>query len=174
MDIYIPTRRSRRWTCPEILKQPQEIPIRIGCDELPVADLMVVPTIPFLLEREIERHACHSEAIKYDRDISYTDLHVQAAAEGPFDRSALNFEGSTDPDLVDHQLRLAEGQKAEAFLGPLIGNLESKKLTIECAARPPVADREFGDERVLAQALVPPTVIWSILRCGWPTPTGTH
>ncbi len=174
MDIYIPTTRSRRWTCPEILKQPQEIPIRIGCDELPVADLMVVPTIPFLLKRQVQRHACSSEAIEYDRDISDADLQIEPTPERSFQGSALNFEGPPDPDLVDHQLRVAEGQKTEAFLGPLIRNLESEKLTIECAARPPVADREFGDERVLAQALVPPTVIWSIRRCGWPTPTGTH
>jgi hypothetical protein len=40
-------------TLPHILEQPQQIPIRVRHDELAVAHLVIVASIPFFLERQI-------------------------------------------------------------------------------------------------------------------------
>jgi hypothetical protein len=58
MEIYIPATSSRYRAHPQILEQPQKIAIRIGDNELPIADLVIVAPIPFLFERQIERHSC--------------------------------------------------------------------------------------------------------------------
>src|SRR6185312_382473 len=128
---------------PQLFVEAQQIAIRVGNDELPVAQRFTAPAVPTLLERQIERPACPIKRREHGRKVRRANLQVEPAAERALQRPVA-VEGPADAGLVEHQLRLAELQKGKALLGPFIGNREAKHVAVKS---PTLGDRDHGQLR---------------------------
>ncbi|MBB6507520.1 hypothetical protein F4695_000852 [Rhizobium soli] len=157
-----PTGSERQGPLSQMFEQPQQIAIRVGNDELPIADLMIAAAIPFVFRFQMKGHARCLQTLQDRARGRNLDLQVHAATEGIGGKGAAG-QGkvSSDADLVDHQLRLAKRQKRKAFVRTIVDDIETDQVSLEIAAFPPVADGELGNQcvgSVPRHALVPPTV----------------
>lgn len=97
------------------------------------------------------------KALNQRRKVWNSKLKVNTSSEGR-GQWYVAIKGSTNSNLIDHQLCTVQREKAETLLRSLIHSGKPYQLAIKTAAPSPIGNGKFRDEGVGDHALVPPTV----------------
>lgn len=102
LNLKSPSHRART----KILKEPQEVAIRVSDDELPVPALCGTDTVPLVFDREEKWVLASAKGLDEWGNSGHTDLDVYPFPKGIGDRKMPCVEGAALSNLVDHQLCL--------------------------------------------------------------------
>lgn len=114
----------------EIGVEPQQVPVRIGDDELSKTVLNSVLPIPPLFKRKVVDEAFGADAGVERRGVGSPDHEIHAAAERRLKRRRP--EAAAGPSgLFQHEMRVAEREIGEALFRPLVPEFEADQPDIE-------------------------------------------